>query len=113
MALASIYGKFQVNSLTVNLPYATSCYSIDFNGNFVQLDSVDGVRVQFNGFWLVTIQLPENYFNATQGMCGNNNGNATDDLTTSNGTFVGSDSDPGTTIGNSYVVTDSSDNNGT
>ena len=90
------------------LPYAGTCYSIEYNGQFVQLDAIYGLRVQFNGFWLVTVYLPETYVGVTHGMCGNNNYNATDDLTTSDGTYVGSEQDPGRTIGNSYVVPDSS-----
>ena len=92
----------------VKLPYSGNCYSIDFNGNFVHLETTYGLRVQFNGFWLVTVQIPDSYVGVTHGMCGNNNEIAGDDLTTADGTFVGSQSDPGTTIGNSYVVPDSS-----
>lgn len=103
----------QVNRLTARIPYTGTCYSIDYNGQFVQLDSVYALRIQFNGFWLVTVHLPESYVGVTRGMCGNNNNNATDDLTTSNGTYVGNEQDPGRTIGNTYVVPDNSVNNQT
>jgi hypothetical protein len=101
-----MYSK--VNGLEVTLPYSGPCYVIDYNGNYVQLTTAYGMSVQFNGYWLVAIQVPDDYKGLTHGMCGNNNDNATDDLTVSNGMYVGNEPDSGTLIGNSYVVPDSS-----
>ena len=98
----------QVDDTAVILPYIGINYSIDYNGNSVQLETSYGLTVRFNGIWIVTIQLPENYRNATRGMCGNNNDIGDDDFRINNGTYVGNHSDPGSLIGNSYVVQDNS-----
>jgi hypothetical protein len=64
----------QVNNVVVKLPYKGSCYSIDYNSNFVRLDSTFGLSGQFDGRWLVVIQVPDSYKSLTHGICGNNNG---------------------------------------
>jgi von Willebrand factor type D domain len=99
----------QVNGVVVTLPYRGPCYTIDYSSNFVSLDSNYGLSVQFDGNWLVVIQVPDDYQSLTHGLCGNNNGNADDDFTLSNGTYVGNLTDPGSYIGNSYVVPDGND----
>jgi hypothetical protein len=101
----------QVGGILVVLPYTGSCYKIDYDGNSVRLETTFGLSVKFDGNWLVVIQVPDDYKGLTHGICGNNNDNKTDDLTTCNGTFVGNQQDPGSLIGNSCVVPDNSNVN--
>jgi len=92
----------------LRIPSNGTCYRLDYIGNSVQLETKDGAQIAFNGLSMVSIQLPFKCSAKPRGMCGNNNEDATDDLTTNNGTFVGkySASIAGAFIGNSYVVLD-------
>jgi hypothetical protein len=98
-----------VDGVSVKLPYSGSCYTVDYVGDSVRLQTTFNLVVTFNGQNKVAVMLNgDDYRNygKLRGMCGANNGNSADDYLTSTGTSVSSGSQAGTTIGDSYVIPD-------
>ncbi|XP_038668933.1 alpha-tectorin-like [Scyliorhinus canicula] len=63
-----------------------------YSSGFTVIARTDfGLDLSFDGSHLVTISLPANYQNATCGLCGNMNGESSDEFQLPNGTIVTSD----------------------
>lgn len=102
-------GPPSIDFRVLQLAYNGSCFRIEYKGNYVQLRTPDGLSVLFDGYRTVVVQVSKSYKLKTRGMCGNYNGQATDDLTSNDGTYVGNltlFSNIGAFVGNSYVVVD-------
>lgn len=101
--------EFQVDGVTVKLPYSGSCYTVDYVGDAVRVQTTFNLAVTFNGNNLVEVMLDGSSYSGygkLRGMCGGNTGSSSDDYYTSSGSYVSQGLSRGTTIGDSYVVSD-------
>ena len=73
------------------------------NIQYVVVQIGDDVTVLYDGDALVKVRVSTKYRNQLCGICGNFDGNKTNDFRTSNGTYVGKMNN-GTLIGNSWVL---------
>ncbi|XP_067669298.1 mucin-2-like [Haliotis asinina] len=115
----SIYGltirlalrrKVYVNGLRKYPPFmgANGKLSVTINGQFVQITTMCGIEVAFDGLHLVKVKVPKRYATSMTGLCGDCNG-IEDDFRLSNGTDVSMLDTKFSQIGNSYLVFDNSD----
>ncbi|XP_046578431.1 uncharacterized protein LOC124286131 [Haliotis rubra] len=115
----SIYGltvrlalrrKVYVNGLRKYPPFmgANGKLSVTINGQFVQVTTMCGIEVAFDGLHLVKVKVPKRYATSMTGLCGDCNG-VEDDFRLSNGTDVSTLDTKFSQIGNSYLVFDNSD----
>ncbi|XP_071095571.1 uncharacterized protein [Haliotis cracherodii] len=115
----SIYGltvrlalrrKVYVNGLRKYPPFmgANGKLSVTINGQFVQVTTMCGIEVAFDGLHLVKVKVPKRYATRMTGLCGDCNG-IEDDFRLSNGTDVSTLDTKFSQIGNSYLVFDNSD----
>ncbi|XP_076869232.1 IgGFc-binding protein isoform X2 [Brachyhypopomus gauderio] len=76
------YGKVMVNNLFVNLPFekVDGGLSVFRSGYFGLVRTDFGMTVKFNWENYVSITLPSTYGNMVGGLCGNWNGNPSDDM---------------------------------
>jgi von Willebrand factor type D domain len=78
-----------------------------YDGQYVRYDTIFGLSVAFDGQWSITVNVPTTlHVGQMCGMCGNNDNNADNDLTTADGTYVGNLPNAGNLVGDSYVVAD-------
>jgi hypothetical protein len=108
------YFRFQINGIQVSLPIKIGSSNIEISrsGSYVTAVSSEcNIRVQFDGSQLVSVKVPRDYFGGKlAGICGNCNGNYSDDLQTKDGKDVSSSGRRGNSdIGNSYKVFDDAD----
>ena len=108
------YFPFQVNGIKVSLPSKDGSSNIEISrsGSYVTAFSSEcSIRVQFDGNHLVSVKVPRDYFGGKlAGICGNCNGNYSDDLQTKDGRDVSSSGRRGhSDIGNSYKVSGDAD----
>ena len=106
--------RFQINGIQVSLPIKIGSSNIEISrsGSYVTaVSSQCNIRVQFDGNQLVSVKVPRDYFGGKlAGICGNCNGNYSDDLQTKDGKDVSSSGRRGNSdIGNSYKVFDDAD----
>jgi hypothetical protein len=92
----------------VQLPYSRACYRVDYNGQFIRLQTNFCLVVEFSGNAIAKVLIPRSvYRGLMRGMCGADSGHCSDDYRASNGTYVGHGSIADQTIGDSYVIPDS------
>lgn len=101
--------RFQVDGNDVTLPYSGACYTVDYVGDSVRIQTDFDLAVSFNGNNKVLVLLDGSdysIYGKLRGICGGNTGNSWDDYLTSSGSYVTPGSSAGTTIGDSYAVLD-------
>ncbi|XP_071318951.1 alpha-tectorin-like isoform X2 [Trachinotus anak] len=82
-------GVVEVNGITTNLPVVLNGnVSIFASGAQTFITADFGLRVTYDGSSVVSISVPSNYRGLTCGLCGNFNGNQSDDFRTPSGTIV-------------------------
>ena len=95
--------SFQVNNETV---YPDRSFRPHFritkNGLFTRFEAKDGLIVDYDGDWIGLIRVPDSYRDKINGLCGNYDGDADNDMMTSNNTLTTSYSE----VGNSWQVDD-------
>lgn len=85
--------RVKVNGTVVKPPFhAPGVLSLTREGRAVTLATPDGVRILWDGLSYVEVEVPRSLQGQTCGLCGNYNGNLTDDLTTKRGLPAGSSS---------------------
>ena len=75
-------------------------------GNSIRLETDFGLVVEYDGDWVGNVQVPSEYRNLVQGICGDYDGDPSNDHTTKNGIDVSGEPDRGSRIGNSWIVHD-------
>lgn len=80
----------QINGEKKNLPLILGNWSLNFfsSGSSVVLDTTFGLLLQYDWHHPLQIQVGPELYGSLCGLCGNANRNATDDLTTPDGTEV-------------------------
>jgi len=106
MHLDYVHPLRQVNNITTPLPYQSAQYVADYSGRFVQIQTSFGVSIEYDGLAYGSVSVPPTYARKLTGICGNNDGNATNDWTTSSGSFVGNLADAANQLGDSFIVSD-------
>jgi von Willebrand factor type D domain len=77
-----------------------------YSGSAVRLETTFGVAIEYDGTWTLRVFVPQvQYAGLMRGLCGNNDGNASNDWTLANGTNVAGVGDA-SMIGDSFVVYD-------
>ncbi|KAK2820377.1 hypothetical protein Q5P01_023336 [Channa striata] len=103
-------GVVQVNGVTRNLPILLngSHVSIYASGPRVFVNADFGLSVTYDGSSTVFVSVPGNYRGKTCGLCGNFNGNPSDDFRTPSGTIVTSLDEFGTAwkVAGNYTCSD-------
>ncbi|XP_016520669.1 alpha-tectorin-like, partial [Poecilia formosa] len=83
--------RVKVNGAEVSLPTTTGTFGqVMRQGSYIVFDAVD-VVVQFDGSSTLLVRMGHNYQNRVRGMCGNFNGDPTDDKVLPNGTLAEND----------------------
>jgi hypothetical protein len=49
-------------------------FKIMNNGMFMRVETEFGLVVEFNGYWVATVRVPDDYARAMEGLCGNFDG---------------------------------------
>ena len=80
-------------------------FKITKNGHFIRFESSDGLIVDYDGSWLALIKVPQRYTKLVDGLCGNYDGDADNDMMTSSKSLSTSYAE----IGNSWQVDDPDD----
>ena len=75
------------------------------SGTYVRYETKFGLRVEKYSHY-VKVYVPGSENNGVTGLCGNNDGNAENDLTLANGTYVGGLPNAVNLVGDSYIVYD-------
>jgi len=75
-------------------------------GDYVRYTADIGLIVEFDGEWVIKVIIPGHYNGKMCGLCGDSDGNPNNDLTTSNGTYVGDEPNGANIFGDSWVVED-------
>ena len=65
--------------------------------------------VDYDGNWLAIVKMPSNYNNQVDGICGDYNGDPSNDLTTKEGVDVSGDPNKYALVGSSWQVDDETD----
>ncbi|XP_029384242.1 uncharacterized protein LOC115060456 [Echeneis naucrates] len=82
-------GMVEINGITANVPVVLSRnVSIFASGHQTFIEADFGLRVMYDGSSVVSISVPSHYRGLTCGLCGNFNGNQSDDFTTPSGAIV-------------------------
>ncbi|XP_014882966.1 kielin/chordin-like protein, partial [Poecilia latipinna] len=85
------YKRVKVNGAEVSLPTTAGTFGqVMRQGSYIVFDAVD-VVVQFDGSSTLLVRMGRNYQNRVTGMCGNFNGDPTDDKVLPNGTLAEND----------------------
>uniref|UniRef100_A0A096M0V5 VWFD domain-containing protein n=1 Tax=Poecilia formosa TaxID=48698 RepID=A0A096M0V5_POEFO len=85
------YKRVKVNGAEVSLPTTAGMFGqVMRQGSYIVFDAVD-VVVQFDGSSTLLVRMGRNYQNRVSGMCGNFNGDPTDDKVLPNGTLAKND----------------------
>lgn len=78
--------RYQVNGTQVNVPFitglATKIYSRE---GFLVIDTSPDIQIFYNGYNVIKISISERLQNKVCGLCGNFNGDLTDDYVTLRG----------------------------
>jgi len=103
-----------VNGLAVQLPYTSrnGTYTVRYSGSYARYDTKFGLRVERSGYTFI-VYVPGSANGRMTGLCGNNDGNATNDITLANGTYVGNRPNGPTLVGDSYIIYDDENPAGT
>ena len=101
----------QVNGIKVSIPYSArnssfTYYTVSYLGRYMLFSTPFGLNVEFDGYYTLLVYVPPQYDSKLTGLCGNNDNNATNDYTTSNGTYVGDSLDAAKEVGDSYIIDD-------
>lgn len=82
----------QVDGIRQNLPVtlASGKISVHHSGSAAVLDTDFGLRVSYDWSHYVTVRVPGTYTGSLCGLCGNFNGNVTDEFTSASGEIVSS-----------------------
>lgn len=76
----------QVNGSHVSIPFVTGLATKIFSQEgFLVIDSSPDIQIRYNGFNIIKITLGERLQNKVCGLCGNFNGDRTDDYATLRG----------------------------
>lgn len=76
----------QVNGSHVNIPFVTGLSTKIFSQEgFLVIDSSPDIQIRYNGFNVIKITIGERLQNKVCGLCGNFNGDRTDDYATLRG----------------------------
>ncbi|ELT87035.1 hypothetical protein CAPTEDRAFT_113759, partial [Capitella teleta] len=76
------------------------------NGNFMRIETDFGLVVENDGQWTAVIKVPTDFENATEGLCGNNDGDAENDMLTKEGNDVTGMNGSQSVLANSWQVHD-------
>lgn len=89
------------------LPYTGAVYSIDFRGLAVSIETTFGLTVEYDGVYTADIYVTSasGYSGLLTGICGNYDGDSSNDWTDKNGNIVST----GNALGSSFVVPDNDD----
>ena len=100
--------------MAVQLPYTSrnGTYTVRYSGSFARYDTKFGLRVERSGYTFI-VYVPGSANGRMTGLCGNNDGNATNDITLANGTYVGNRPNGPTLVGDSYIIYDDENPDGT
>jgi len=84
-----------INEELVSLPYKNTetNTSVEYSGRFLRLTTPDGLVVQYDGVYSFTVTLPAVLMGSVEGLCGDFDGNAVNDLNLL-GTNVSMKADP-------------------
>ena len=77
-------------------------FTITKNGRFVRFEATTGLVVEFDGFWVGLIKIPDSYAMKVDGLCGNFDGDANNDMMTSGKVLTTNYAE----VGNSWKVND-------
>uniref|UniRef100_A0A8D3B7F2 Alpha-tectorin-like n=1 Tax=Scophthalmus maximus TaxID=52904 RepID=A0A8D3B7F2_SCOMX len=102
-------GMVEVNGITKNLPVLLNGnVSVFASGSRTFISAAFGLSVTYDGWSTVSISVPSNYSGKTCGLCGNFNGNQTDDFHTPSGTIVNTPDEFGTSwkVAGNYTCSD-------
>ncbi|XP_060710565.1 zonadhesin-like [Hemiscyllium ocellatum] len=94
--------KVILNGRTVNTPILDDKLQIRISGRFVSLETDFGLKVRYDGNHHVDVTVPSSYEGELCGLCGNYNGDHSDDKRKPNGDITSSSSD----FGASWLVSD-------
>ncbi|XP_042331860.1 zonadhesin isoform X2 [Sceloporus undulatus] len=100
--------RVMVNGQRVTLPISVAMgqVSVRLSGTFVLVQTDFGFSVRFDGNHHAEVSVPPSYYGQVCGLCGNYNGQVTDDNLMPNGTSAGSSADK---LGESWQVPDAGD----
>ncbi|XP_041425750.1 IgGFc-binding protein-like isoform X2 [Xenopus laevis] len=81
-------GKIHVDGILTNLPFTLrdGKVKVSQSGSSAVLETDFGLVVKYDWNWYLTINLPSSYHNSVSGLCGNFNGNRSDELISPNNT---------------------------
>ena len=77
-------------------------FTITKNGRFVRFEATTGLVAEFDGFWVGLIKIPDSYAMKVDGLCGNFDGDANNDMMTSGKVLSTNYAE----VGNSWQVND-------
>jgi len=98
----------QIDGRLVQVPFATTSFSIAYSGLLVRYQTNFGLVVEFDGVVTLTVVMPRApYAGLVWGLCGNNDGDEDNDWTTAYGTDVSRVDDRESLLGDSFIVVDS------
>jgi len=101
----TLLSNVQVNNVVQNIPYSLdSTYTVDYVGLSVRIQTTFGVVVEYDGWTKVSVLVPPSYNSLLTGLCGNYDGNSTNDWTTADGTYVGDNVNKTDLLGDSFIV---------
>ncbi|XP_076814750.1 IgGFc-binding protein-like [Clavelina lepadiformis] len=91
-----------VDNMQVNLPYShSSGIRVERSGRYVVIMTDFGLLARYDGDHYLTVGLPATYSGFVEGLCGNYNGDPSDDLTLRDSSEIASDS---VGFGNSFQI---------
>ncbi len=79
------------------------------NGRFVRLETNFSLVVESDGDWLTIVKAPKAFAGKMAGMCGDADGDADNDWTSSDGTDLSNTQNKYSLLGNSWQVADPDD----
>uniref|UniRef100_A0A8C5QJV0 Uncharacterized protein n=1 Tax=Leptobrachium leishanense TaxID=445787 RepID=A0A8C5QJV0_9ANUR len=94
--------KLNVNGIRRNVPITGDGYRIYISGAYLIVETEFGLRVKFDGNHYVDVYVPPIYKEHLCGLCGNYNGNPTDDFYKPDGSIAADSNE----LGNSWIVTE-------
>ncbi|XP_041798261.1 IgGFc-binding protein-like [Chelmon rostratus] len=102
-ASAAFPGKIQVNGVYENLPFSQNNVTVHQKNGWITIKAPQSVEVISDLQNHIRVKISDLFHQSTCGLCGNYNGNPSDDLQLPNGTVI---SDPGV-FGPSWKLSDS------
>ena len=95
-----------MNGSPVAVPYSTANYQVFYYGAYLRYETTFGLYVEFDGKWTGIVSVPSTYSGQMTGMCGNYDGKPNNDLTLTNGSYVGLSGVGWIAFGDSWIVPD-------